>query len=223
MGENPKMVFNVGELGLDGFYYLKLLSREELSTKFNLDKNKKWVICTYHPETKISIDDNLKRIQSVLDVMNKFEDLQIIVTKSNADEGGNQINEIISNYSMKYSEKFIFIENLGQLNYLSLLKVAFFMIGNSSSAIFEAPVVPLFAINMGDRQKGRFFCKNILQCNGFASDIKDKINFIYTAPHNYLMNIKSPYGKGDSSKKMVTILKSIYKEKLNKKGFYDLI
>lgn len=44
--------------------------------------------------------------------------------------------------------------SLGQLRYLSLLKYADIMIGNSSSGIIETPSFKLPVVNIGDRQKG---------------------------------------------------------------------
>lgn len=221
MGENPNTVFNVGELGLDSFLYLDFISRANLTKLLNLDKNQKWVVCTYHPETKIETQTNLSRVRSILDALLEFDDLQVVASKANADNGGTQINDLLLVYCKKYPERIILFDSLGQLKYLSLLKSAFFMIGNSSSAIFEAPVIPLPAINIGDRQSGRFTCKNILQSNGSEEDIVNKIEYIYKSSKEYLENIESPYGTGGAAIKIKNILKSISRVEISKKGFYD--
>jgi len=221
MGEDPNTVFNVGEPGLDSFLYLDFISRTGLAKLLGLDENQKWVVCTYHPETKIETKINLFRVRSILEALMEFNDLQIIVSKANADNGGTQINELLSQYSKKYPEKIILFDNLGQQKYLSLLKSAFFVIGNSSSAIVEAPVIPLPAINIGDRQSGRLFCKNIMQSDGSKRDIKNKIDLIYKSPKEYLENIESPYGNGGTAIKIKNILKSVSKEQILKKGFYE--
>lgn len=222
MGENPETVFNVGEPGLDSFEHLDFLSRIDLAKLLDLDIHKKWVICTYHPETKIETHINLLRVHSILEVLLEYDDLQIIVSKANADSGGDQVNNIFTQYAGKYPQRIRLFDNLGQLKYLSLLKTSFFMIGNSSSAIFEAPIVPLFAINVGERQTGRYFCKNILQSDGSKESIIGRINQIYSSSKEYLFNIDSPYGKGNASKKITDILKTLSKKQLNKKRFYDL-
>lgn len=221
MGEQPETVFNVGEPGLDSFTYLNLLSRRELSVMLNLEEDKKWVICIYHPETKIGTDINLSRVRSIIEALLEFDDIQIVASKSNADNGGMEINDLIRNYAFQYPQRINLFDSLGQLKYLSLLKAGFFMIGNSSSAIFEAPAVPLFAINVGDRQSGRYFCKNILQSNGSEENIIEKINQIYSSPKDILNNMGSPYGKGRTAKSIIGILKSISTEQLKKKRFYD--
>jgi UDP-hydrolysing UDP-N-acetyl-D-glucosamine 2-epimerase len=222
MGEQPGTVFNVGELGLDSFLYLDFLSRKEVSTTLNIDENQKWVVYSIHPETKISTQKNLSRVQSIFDALLEFDDLQIIVTKSNADNGGTQINKLLRQNADKNPQRIFLFDSLGQHKYLSLLKTAFFMIGNSSSAIFEAPAVPLFAINVGDRQAGRFFCKNILQSDGSKENIARKINQIFSLSKDILYDIESPYGKGGAAKKIKNILKLVSTERLIIKHFYDL-
>jgi len=219
MGENPNTVFNVGELGLDSFLYLDFISRTSLAKLLGLDENQKWVVCTYHPETKIETQINLLRVRSILESLMEFNDLQVIVTKANADNGGTQINELLLQFSEKYPQKIILFNSLGQQKYLSLLKSAFFMIGNSSSAIFEAPVIPLIALNIGERQRGRYFCKNIIQCGDTKKDIVQKVKDISSLSMEFLNNIESPYGKGGTALKIKNILKS---EPLSKKIFYNI-
>jgi UDP-hydrolysing UDP-N-acetyl-D-glucosamine 2-epimerase len=222
MGEKPETVFNVGELGLDSFLYLNFLSRKELAEILNLDENQKWVVFTYHPETKIDTQTNVYRVQSILAALLEFNEFQIIVTKSNADNGGTQINNLLTQTANIYPKRIILFDSLGQVKYLSLLKTAFFMIGNSSSAIFEAPVIPLAAINVGDRQTGRYLCENILQSDGSHKNITEKINQILFSSKGYLSKIESPYGNGGTAKKIINILNSVSMEQLNKKSFYDL-
>jgi len=101
------------------------------------------------------------------------------------------------------------------------MKSAFFMIGNSSSAVVEAPVIPLPAINIGERQSGRFFCSNILQSDGSPEDLKSRIDYINRMSGSFLKNIKSPYGEGGTATKIKSILKSRDMSKYLKKGYYD--
>ena len=53
--------------------------------------------------------------------------------------------------------------SLGQQRYLSLLKNASVMVGNSSSGIIEAPAFQLPVVNIGDRQKGRIKDANVIE------------------------------------------------------------
>ena len=52
------------------------------------------------------------------------------------------------------------------------------MIGNSSSGIVEAPFLNIPVINIGDRQKGRYQCGNIIQCKADKNEIEHDIMLI---------------------------------------------
>ena len=51
-----------------------------------------------------------------------------------------------------YKHKSIYIESMGNLAYLSMLKYVDCVIGNSSSGIVEAPTFRTATINIGNRQ-----------------------------------------------------------------------
>ena len=53
------------------------------------------------------------------------------------------------------NSNFLICENLTRQHYLSLMKYAEFIIGNSSSGLLEAPTLSLPCINLGRRQVGR--------------------------------------------------------------------
>lgn len=136
-----------------------------------------------------------------------LKDYEIVITKSNADYGGKTINEHfamvanINSHIRQYS-------SLGQARYLSILYQVEFMIGNSSSGIFESPVVPVPCITLGERQKGRLYTPNILQVKGDYISILAAYQTTLR-PHfkESLTNIQNPYGDGHSSERIVSILK----------------
>ena len=78
------------------------------------------------------------------------------------------------------------------------------LIGNSSSGIIEAASFQKFVINIGNRQKGRACSKNVFHCSS-SSQIIDAYNKITKNQH---FTGKNVYGNGDSSKKIVNILKN---------------
>ena len=84
---------------------------------------------------------------------------------------------------------------LRQQKYLSLLSLVDGMIGNSSSALIEAPSLNTAAINIGDRQKGRTRSKNIIDCQNNQNAIKKAFPKVYlfnsTPIHKALWNIAS--------------------------------
>ena len=84
------------------------------------------------------------------------------------------------------------------------MKQASFVIGNSSSGIVEAPVLGIPVINIGNRQKGRHLCSNILQTDLSTESIETAIDTAIstsTCPPDYY------WGDGHTSEKIVEILR----------------
>jgi UDP-N-acetylglucosamine 2-epimerase (non-hydrolysing) len=213
MGIDPKKVFAVGEPGLDNFLRLPKLKKEEIAERLGLDDKLKWIILTYHPETKISLKKNMEIIKNIIKVLSNLKNVQIVMTKANADFGGLQINEYLTEVSQKQNN-FMLFDNLGQENYINILRYAWFMIGNSSSGIVESPIIKLPVINIGQRQKGRFFCKNVINSNGSVNSLKKMITILTSSKFSALLkNLQTPYGKGKTAMKIKDVLVSIELDK----------
>ena len=111
---------------------------------------------------------------------------------------------------MLNKKKFKIFPSLRFEYFISLLKNAEFIIGNSSCAIHEAPYLKLPAINIGSRQNKRFFSKAILNLDINNLDKKKIVKFL----NNYKPLKFNYFGKGDSDKKFIKIL--------NKKDFWEI-
>ena len=148
------------------------------------------------------------------------------MTMPNSDTSGNVIYQKLKNYSQQYPDKFRLIDNLGQKGYLSAMKYAQLMIGNSSSGIIESASFRLPVVNIGDRQGGRFKPKNIIDCICSEEAITKAINQALSNEFKQsVANLESPYGDGNTSMRIVKALESIdlnNKSQFLKKGFYDL-
>ncbi len=222
LGENPKTVFNVGALGLDNIKKIKLLSKSELekSLSFNLDKP--FFIVTFHPVTLENKSAEKQTIE-LLNALEKFSDYKIIITKPNSDNDGRVIIKLIDEFVDKNKERSKSFNSLGQLRYLSALKYAEMMIGNSSSGIMEMPFFNKPTINIGDRQKGRIFPKSVIQCEPNVASIVEAVEkgFDKRFKKVYEEGMKI-YGNGSAAKKIKKILIETDFSKLVKKDFYDL-
>ena len=113
---------------------------------------------------------------------------------------------------------------MGQYLYYSALKNCNIIIGNSSSAIIEAPYFNIPSINIGDRQKGRLSAKSIINSKidklSILGAIKKAIKINLDKNKKVFIN---PYGKYKSSKKIISILKKVNLNKNNsRKLFYDI-
>ena len=222
LGEAPSKVFKIGGAGIESIKRLKLLSREEFEKSINFKLNIKNVLVAFHPVT-LEKNTSKKQFNEILNSINKLEDTNIILTKSNSDTDGRIINQLIDEYTDKNSNKSLGISSLGQLNYLNALKYIDFIIGNSSSGLLEAPSFKIGTINIGDRQNGRTKAESIIDCLPNSKSIKKAFTKIYSNKFQELLkDVKNPYGNRCASQQIIKILKKIKLNNVLKKKFYDL-
>ena len=158
MGENKNNVFNIGSLGNLGIIKNKLFKKSDIYKYFKL-KEHKYILVSIHPET---VNDNNKElIDNILKKLDCLNDTSIIFTSPNSDTGSDYILKKIHAYVKKNSHS-RFIESAGRKLYLSLLKNAWCIIGNSSSCLVEAPYLNTPTILVGDRQTGRPISSSVL-------------------------------------------------------------
>ncbi len=204
MRDSDKSVWTVGEPGLDAFKRYDLLSKHEISEELGLNINKKWVLMTYHSETNSSIENDLKIVKNCCDILIKKMDIQIIATYANADFGGQDINKYLENVSFNNPESFKTYASLGNKNYLSLMKYVTFIIGNSSSGIVEAPSLEIPVVNIGNRQKGRHLCGNVIQSDSMYEAIKIAVE--KAENHEIDTSDADYWGDGHTAERIISIL-----------------
>lgn len=222
MGEEPRRVFNVGEPCLDNFKRLQRLSRKELSYDLGFNEEKKWILMTYHPETMLSIEDNLKIVNNLIAVLTEFDNFQILITYPNADYGSKEIIEILIKTCINNPEIFKMVKNLGQQKYISFMQQAYCIIGNSSSGIVESPFLRIPCINIGKRQKGRVMSGNIITIEGDIGSLRAA--FLKLNDNDFKENLKkfdNIYGDEDTAIRIKNILKSVNFKSIQKKEFFD--
>lgn len=222
LGENPERVFNVGEIGLDNIKNLKLLTKEEIEKSLNFKFSDKNVLFTYHPTTlnNDQLEEEIEEIFKALEELVKIG-YKIIITKSNADEGGRFINQFIDKFSVKQKDKVFVSTNFGTLKYLSIMSYVDFVLGNSSSGIVEAPSLKVPTINIGERQKGRVRGNSIIDVNPLEEEILRAVSIVENMDRK---KINNPYDQGGTAQKIYNVLKDyLENNKINlKKEFYDI-
>jgi GDP/UDP-N,N'-diacetylbacillosamine 2-epimerase (hydrolysing) len=221
LGENPNTVFNVGALGIDNIKKLNLLERKKLEKLINFKFNQRNILVTFHPVT-LEKSTSKQQFQELLNSIDKLKDTSIIFTKSNSDIDGKVINRMIDEYVL-INDNTIAFDSMGQINYLSALKVVDAVVGNSSSGLTEAPSFGIGTINIGDRQKGRINLDSVINCNPLEKSIDIAIKEMYSVKfQRILKSVKNPFGNGNASKKIQNIIKNYDFENILKKSFYNL-
>lgn len=194
MGEEPDKIFNVGCPSIDAL--LAETDNPSILSKYNLDKD--FLIVLQHPVTTES-NQSLDQINTTLSAINKFG-MDTLFILPNNDTGFLNISKKIKESGMKY------VYSLSLNDYVNLLKRTKALVGNSSSGIHETNIFEIPTINIGSRQAGRFKSNNVIDVAHDDEEILEALNSIDSVRE---LNIKKPYGEGDSAKKIIEILADI--------------
>jgi len=222
MGEPPEYVFNVGAIGIDNIKKLPLLSKSELENDLNFKFNKYNYQVTFHPAT-LDNESPDTQFEILLGAIEEQQDSFFIFTKSNSDTNGRIINHMIDDFISNNKDKAIAFTSLGTLKFLSVLKECDAIIGNSSSGILEAPSIHTATINIGERQKGRIQADSVINTRVNRNEIAAAIALTQTNEFKSKVNkTQNPYGKGDTTDKIMNALKRFQNESFSVKKFYDL-
>lgn len=218
LGESPDRVFTVGAIGIDNIRKMSLLSKNELIESINFDINKPFLLVTFHP---VTLENNSaeKQFTELLSAIDQLPEFNVIFTKPNADANGRIIINLIDKFVQKNSNQYSSYTSLGQLRYLSLMKYAFAVVGNSSSGIIEAPSFGIPTINIGDRQKGRVAATSVINVPPETAEIAEAIRNAATMNTKGVVN---PYGTGNTTKEILNVLKKKQSYINLKKKFHDI-
>ena len=222
LGEDPTRVFNFGSTSIDNILTVANMSKQESLDSIGL-KDCKYALCTYHPVT-LECDNLKNQIDSFLEAIRHFSDIQFIVTKSNADQGGARINELLDQADKTIDNLHVFT-SLGVKRYLSLMRHAEFVLGNSSSGIIETPAFHVPTVNIGNRQKGRLQSASIVNCTDDTASIVDAIRIAMSERHKALCStVISAYGDGHAAEQIAAkSYETVVNGNINlKKSFYKL-
>ncbi|MBO6518928.1 MAG: UDP-N-acetylglucosamine 2-epimerase (hydrolyzing) [Rhodospirillales bacterium] len=222
MGEAPDKVVTVGAPGLDHIERTPLLDRAETADVLGIDADTPYFLITMHPTT-LSAGDPLTEITALLDALDRVKDHALIFTGVNADAGHDRIAGTVHAYVDANAERARLFMSLGQQRYLSAMKHAAAVIGNSSSGIIEAPAFGVPTVNIGIRQQGRLRARSVIDCGTDASGIEDAIGRA-TDPafRSSFSGSEPPYGHPGASVRMKDFLVHCDFGNAGRKSFHDL-
>lgn len=222
MGENPDRVFNYGSTSIDNILSLATISKEDALQSIGLS-DCQYAVCTYHPVT-METGGVTEQMESFLNAIKAFPRIEFIVTKSNADQGGAEINAILDRAENEIDNLHVF-NSLGVKRYLSLMKYAEFVLGNSSSGIIETPAFHIPTVNIGDRQKGRLQVESIINCESDENSIIGAVRYALTNKmKEKCRTTVSPYGDGNAAVNIANKIYEVLQEGTIdlKKSFYSI-
>jgi UDP-hydrolysing UDP-N-acetyl-D-glucosamine 2-epimerase len=220
LGESPERVKNIGAIGLDHLVRSDFMCVNEIGNSLNFDLKQPYFLVTYHPVT-LGEEPPEESFLALTGALDEFKDHKVIITYPNADDGGRKIIPLLEAYARENADRILAIPSLGQKRYLSTVKHATAVIGNSSSGIIEVPAFDVPTVDIGIRQKGRLAAKSVLNCSADEESIIEAIESAVSRSYKSINEkIHNPYGLGNASAQAIEMLKNL-DFKLTK-SFYDI-
>jgi len=213
MGEVEENISEIGTPGIDALFFKELPSLEYSKKKYDITFDR-YSILIFHPVTT-EVDDLDKQIDCVVDSILE-SGLNYIVICPNNDLGSNKIFEKYKDISNRDNIKIF--TSIDHFDFLTLLRNAHFIIGNSSCGIIEAPCYGVHTINIGSRQKDRTPITKVMNCKYNKEDILKCIedtDYFDSTPDFY-------WGDGHSSDKFIEILSRDSFWKIGKQKKFNL-
>lgn len=223
LGEDPSRVFYVGSTGIDNIMNTDFMSKEEIEESLGISLGAKYAVATFHPVT-LEMQTAEWQIHELLEAVKATPDIFFLFTRANSDSDGRLINSILEKESENIANMHL-VDSLGMRRYLSAIRGAEFVIGNSSSGLSEVPAFRIPTVNIGDRQKGRLIAKSVICCEPEKNAIVDSINKALDGEFRKSIADMMPiHGDGHSTEKIVELVyKFLFCEEINiKKKFYDI-
>ncbi|MBI4589778.1 MAG: UDP-N-acetylglucosamine 2-epimerase (hydrolyzing) [Candidatus Rokubacteria bacterium] len=207
MGEETWRIHPVGAPGLDRLRGMEFLSREALATALGLPATGPWLVVTFHPVT-LEYQDTPTHVEELLAALDKV-DGTLVITYPNADTAGRTIIERIEEFAAGCPRARL-AKSLGEQVYLSLLRHADAMVGNSSSGIIEAPSFELPVVNIGSRQRGRQRGANVIDVGYGRDEILRGVEAALRPEfRERLRGVPNPYGDGHAAPRIVRVLREV--------------
>lgn len=214
MGENKDSIFNIGSPDIDIILKKKLPNIVHVKKRYSINFSN-YAILLWHPVTSktYTLKKDTVKLLNFLEKLNR----NVIIIYPNNDPGSSYILNV---YSKIKNKKFKILKSLRFESFLTLLKNSEFIIGNSSSAIYEAPMFNIPSINIGDRQHKRLKLSTIKNYQIDELNTQGIERFI----KNFKKAKRNNFGTGNSDKKFISVIKKKEFWKIsNQKIFSDHI
>lgn len=222
MGAAADRVVVVGAPALDNLARLDLLSPEALAADVGLPEEGPLLLVTYHPETMAN-DGGRDGGKALLAALDRFSGARVLATHANQDAGGRALNTALDAWAATRGPRVRVVPSLGVRRYLSAVKAAAVVVGNSSSGIIEAPAAGTAVVNVGQRQKGRLRAPAVIDCPASEDDIVAAIGRALHPDFQAMAALaETPYGAPGASARIARKLAETTLDNLLSKPFQDM-
>ena len=215
MGEISESIFTIGSPDLDIMFSNDLPNLDVVKAYYDIDF-RKFAIVMFHPVTT-EISELEVYIKNFIQSLENDNHNYVVIYPNN--DLGSQL--IINEYQkLMLNARFRIFPSLRFEYFLTLLKNAQFIIGNSSAGIREAPYYQIPVINIGSRQHNRVSNTNIINVDYSCQEIDQALK---TIDNQHVQTRESNFGQGNSAVMFLESLKKSYFWQINhQKQFKDL-
>jgi UDP-N-acetylglucosamine 2-epimerase (hydrolysing) len=214
MGEMESSIFTIGSPDIDSMFSSTLPTLEKVKKYYEITFEK-FALVLFHPVTTEAKGMKTYAENFVAALANDSHNYVVIYPNNDL---GSQF--IINEYlKLKENSRFRIFPSLRFEYFLTLLKNAQFIIGNSSAGIREAPYYGIPIINVGTRQQNRTVDAEIINVNYEMETISEALkNMEYTKKNV----VPSDFGNGNSTELFVEAMNNSHLWTINhQKQFRD--
>lgn len=202
MGEEPWRIHKVGAPGLPGLKELATTEVAELAHRYGFAPDRPFALLLFHPVVQDAADAGTQW-RSILQALIPTG-LQIVALSPNADSGTDRIRAEIA--SEAAAGQIILVDHMPRNDYLSAMRHARVLVGNSSSGIVEAATLRTPVVNVGDRQAGRMRSANVFDCEFDRAALDTAIAQALDFDPTGLVNV---YGDTDADVRVREVLEGL--------------
>jgi UDP-N-acetylglucosamine 2-epimerase (non-hydrolysing)/GDP/UDP-N,N'-diacetylbacillosamine 2-epimerase (hydrolysing) len=205
LGEAEERIHAVGSTGIDAILRAPQIAAADLEKSLGHKLGDRYLLTTFHPVTLDALPslDQLNELLAALEAVDPA--VAVVFTLANADADGRALNAAIEAFAKRRPNSFAHV-SLGPERYLNLMRRASAVVGNSSSGLYEAPSFDVPTVNIGRRQEGRLRAPSVIDCPPERKAIGAAIQKALASQPKGTVN---PYGDGESSARIVGVLKAI--------------
>jgi UDP-N-acetylglucosamine 2-epimerase (hydrolysing) len=196
MGELREAVFVVGSPDIDIMLSDQLPTFETVKARYEIPFDD-YAIVLYHPVTS-ELTDLQEHVDELLCGLESAE-LKYVVIYPNNDTGSELILKAFRRFDGNLDARLI--PSMRFEYFLTLLKHARAIVGNSSAGIREAPVYGVPTVNVGTRQMNRFHYPSIVNV---ADDAREISHALANLPETVVPS--RHFGYGDSADRFMRVL-----------------
>jgi UDP-hydrolysing UDP-N-acetyl-D-glucosamine 2-epimerase len=207
MGEDPWRIHTVGSTYVDRIVGGLYSEPDDARRRVGLAPDERFLLALVHPETGRDRTANRELADAVLAAIRR-DGRRAVITYPCSDPGYEAILSALR--ELATDEQFVVQPNIDNDDYLGLMSAADLLVGNSSSALVEAPYFRLPAVNVGDRQSGRERDPNVVDAEATVESVAAAVAHASSPGFKRsLANLPKRLGDGHAGERIVAVLRDV--------------